>query len=153
MSTGTGDLSARFQADAGSIADARRFVAGAIERSHPALSEAVTLAVSELATNAVRYGGTDYSVAVQEVPTGVRVAVSDRGGGRAAPKDPAPSDPRGRGLKIVGAIADAWGIEPARVPPGKTIWFEVRTPGPPARAPARWRSTAPPSPGPCPIGG
>ena len=128
-----GAVSARFHADVSSIADARRFVACAIERSHPELTAAVTLVVSELATNAVRYGGTDYSVAVQEVPTGVRVAVSDGGGGEAIPEDPAPTEARGRGLKIVGAIADVWGVEPAHAPPGKTVWFEVRTPGPPAR--------------------
>lgn len=137
-----GGVSARFHADVRSIADARRFVAGAIERSHPELAAAVTLIVSELATNAVRYGGTDYSVVVQEVPTGVRVSVSDRGVGEAAPEDPEPSEPRGRGLKIVGAIADAWGVEPAHVPPGKTVWFEVRTSARVARRSASPRSPA-----------
>lgn len=129
----SGAVSARFHADVSSIADARRFVASAVERSHPELCDAVTLVVSELATNAVRYGGLEYSVAVVELPTGVRVTVTDRGGGEPAPKDPSPSETRGRGLKIVGAVADAWGIEPAQAPPGKSVWFEVRTCGLPAR--------------------
>ena len=36
-----------------------------------------------------------------------------------------PDAPDGRGLHIVRALADAWGIEMRRDRPGKTVWFSV----------------------------
>jgi hypothetical protein len=39
---------------------------------------------------------------------------------------PSAVDPHGRGLCIVDALADAWGVEPDPVQ-GKTVWFELGT--------------------------
>jgi hypothetical protein len=35
----------------------------------------------------------------------------------------------GRGLEIVAALADDWGVYPLPDGPGKTIWFECRVGG------------------------
>ena len=81
--------------------------------------------VSELATNSVRHAGTPYRVAVVRTGDTLRVEVSDSGGGRAHVRNPGPRDPHGRGLQIVSALADAWGVEEADTT-GKTTWFTYR---------------------------
>lgn len=82
------------------------------------------LCVSELATNALRYGvppGRGYllRLLVFEDAT-VRVEVHDSGPGLSRTAD----GPAGRGLTIVAALADAWGVVPRA--PGKVVWCELR---------------------------
>ncbi|MEO6885010.1 MAG: ATP-binding protein, partial [Jatrophihabitantaceae bacterium] len=62
----------------------------------------------------------------------VRVAIQDAG--RDMPRwtgfAPDSTEPTGRGLRVVDALADDWGVVPREPPPGKTIWFELgRAPG------------------------
>ena len=38
---------------------------------------------------------------------------------------PAANEPGGRGLIIVDAVAQQWGVTPAQPPPGKTVWVEL----------------------------
>jgi anti-sigma regulatory factor (Ser/Thr protein kinase) len=115
-----------FPADPGSIAAARRFATGVVAPVHPGLCDAVSLMVSELATNAIRHGGTAFAVDVAALPGGVRVEVSDLGPAWQVTADPVPDDLGGRGLKIVDAMADSWGVVTARPHGGKTVWFELR---------------------------
>ncbi len=82
------------------------------------------LCVSELATNALRHGvppgrGYRLRLLVFEDAT-VRVEVHDSGPGlsRIAER------PAGRGLTIVAALADAWGVVTRA--PGKVVWCEFR---------------------------
>lgn len=129
---------ADFPSTPASIADARRFVAAELA-SVPGLDEdamqTVTLMVSELATNSVRHAGTPYRVAVSRSGGAVRVEVSDSGDGLARVRNPGPRDPHGRGLQIVNALADTWGVDDATDTGEKTTWFTFRV-----RAPGR-RST------------
>ena len=83
--------------------------------------------LSELATNAVQHAATEFEVSVHVAPDcgRVRVEVSDGAPGYPTPQDPVPDAPDGRGLHIVRALADAWGIEMRRDRPGKTVWFSV----------------------------
>ncbi|MEU8875082.1 ATP-binding protein [Streptomyces javensis] len=50
--------------------------------------------------------------------------MSDPREGHPAPADPMPDDESGRGLAIVDALAEAWGV-PERVV-GKTVWARMR---------------------------
>jgi anti-sigma regulatory factor (Ser/Thr protein kinase) len=84
----------------------------------------VTLLVSELVTNAVKYGPEDDGIRliVQRDDRCIRLTVHDPGLGplpqMRAQDDPAPG---GHGLRLVDALADRWGVER-----GSTrVWFEL----------------------------
>jgi PAS domain S-box-containing protein len=83
--------------------------------------------LSELATNAVQHAATEFEVAVQVAPDcrEVRVEVTDGAAGFPTPPEQVTDAPHGRGLHIVRALADAWGIEMRRDRPGKTVWFSL----------------------------
>ncbi|WP_031507418.1 ATP-binding protein [Streptomyces megasporus] len=96
------------------------------------------LLVAELAANAVVHGrvpGRDFALrlalsAPLPLPTTLRIEVTDARGERRPPSSllsPAPTDESGRGLLLVDALADRWGVD-ERGPgpaPGKTVWAEV----------------------------
>jgi PAS domain S-box-containing protein len=86
--------------------------------------------LSELATNAVQHAATEFEVSVRVTPDCgiVRVEVSDGADGYPIPEEPVPDAAHGRGLQIVQALADAWGIEIRRDRPGKTVWFSLVLP-------------------------
>jgi serine/threonine-protein kinase RsbW len=69
-------------------------------------------AVNELLTNAVRHGGGTGHVQLWREPTAVVCEVTDRGAGMPAgwtsrTGRPAPDEPGGRGLWLVGELTDA----------------------------------------------
>jgi anti-sigma regulatory factor (Ser/Thr protein kinase) len=74
----------------------------------------LALAVSELVANAVRHApvvnGGQIRLVLESGPQGVRVEVHDPGNGFYPMPDPTQQD-GGRGLSIVAAVADRWGIE------------------------------------------
>jgi len=90
---------------------------------------ATRLLVSELFTNAVKYGsrreGSRIRLSVEITDTDVRVEIGDRGRGfapetRTMPDGEAES---GRGLAFLDALADRWGV----INNSETcVWFEVR---------------------------
>jgi len=95
-------------------------------------AEAATTAellVSELSTNAVRYGGgTELGVeATVRTTTGggalLRVEVTDDSPRLPQPRHAAPTEEGGRGLELVALTASAWGA--AGRGPGKVVWFEL----------------------------
>ncbi|MDI3405356.1 ATP-binding protein [Streptomyces cavernicola] len=98
------------------------------------VNETLTLLAGELCANAVRHGrvpGRDFHVRLTEEPGRLfRLEVSDtRTERRPAPVDPAcpgPDAESGRGLLLVAALADAWGITDRRPAPGKTVWATLR---------------------------
>ncbi|WP_371599888.1 ATP-binding protein [Streptomyces sp. NBC_00564] len=95
------------------------------------VSETVTLVVAELAANAVRHGrvrGRDIRVRLVLREDVVRVEVAD---GRAdrLPVLREPSEGEGgRGLLIVVALAERWGVEPREGGTYKTVWAEISLP-------------------------
>jgi anti-anti-sigma factor len=95
--------------------------------------EALTLGVSELATNAVLHAATAFVLTVERLPDGVRVSVTD--GDPSVPRlgDVDPTATTGRGLAIVRALSRRMQIDPSD--PGKTIWFELGTGEPAGRTP------------------
>lgn len=95
------------------------------------LSETAELLVAELAANAVTHGlvpGRDIEVLRLDAHT-LRIDVSDsRGECRpAAPEQTFEAAESGRGLLLVEALADRWGVFD-RVPVGKTVRAEVDLP-------------------------
>ncbi|MFJ8868936.1 ATP-binding protein [Streptomyces sp. NPDC102473] len=99
-------------------------------------SDTAALLVAELAANAVTHGcvpGRDFEVTVEIRGRTLRIAVSDTRGER---RPPAPGEPHppmpplaegGRGLLLVEALADRWGVLD-RAPVGKTIVAELDLP-------------------------
>jgi anti-sigma regulatory factor (Ser/Thr protein kinase) len=127
MCTQTPPAIAVFPMDVRSPADARRFLAAAICVPHNAgvLHEAELL-VSELVTNAIRYGAPPIRLWVEcDDRHAMVVRVAD-----ASPQPPVRLHPRGadesgRGIELVDVISEAWGVEP--LPDGKEVWFRLKT--------------------------
>jgi hypothetical protein len=92
------------------------------------LADAVAIMVSELATNSVRHAATDFTVSIDRDPREIRVAVTDAGHRQPALRSPGPTEHSGRGLQIVSALADDWGVTEMVDRPGKTVWFVVALP-------------------------
>ncbi|MEV0526400.1 ATP-binding protein [Streptomyces sp. NPDC050439] len=86
----------------------------------------ITLCVSELATNALLHGvppGRGFRLRLHRDGDVLRVEVHDSGGGWPRPKSGADDDAEsGRGLLLVAALADKWGV--MERDPGKTVWCE-----------------------------
>ncbi|KIZ14287.1 ATP-binding protein [Streptomyces natalensis] len=87
------------------------------------LADTAELMVSELVTNAYRYTKTDAYVSVDRSPHDLTIAVWDTGTGTPEQQKAAPDDETGRGLGIVDACADSWGVRD--YPNGKSVWFTL----------------------------
>ncbi|MFF4187857.1 ATP-binding protein [Streptomyces sp. NPDC001691] len=99
----------------------------------------VLLCVSELATNALVHGvppGRGFLLRAELREGAVlRVEVQDSGGG--VPRVADLADDGGRGLLLVGATADRWGV--GERDPGKVVWCEFVCPdGGSYPGPDRW---------------
>jgi anti-sigma regulatory factor (Ser/Thr protein kinase) len=109
------------------VTAARRFVRDVLSDHARETVEAAELMTSELATNCVRHAQTDFVLAIHARGQ-IRIEVSDSGGGRPIVLSPAPHELSGRGLRIVEAMSDAWGVVPGS--DGKAVWFTVPQPEP-----------------------
>jgi anti-sigma regulatory factor (Ser/Thr protein kinase) len=112
-------FAATFQPTPESVRAARSFVASHVPEG---LRDRAVLLVSELASNAVVYAGTNpFEVRIRLAPSR-RIEIRDASGVLPAMLDPSFEDARGRGLRIVEALADAWGV--CSDENGKVVWFE-----------------------------
>jgi anti-sigma regulatory factor (Ser/Thr protein kinase) len=114
-----------FPASPESVPTARHFVANAAGDLPKEIAESAALMVSELATNAIKHGGTDFEVLVERTASSLHVEIVDRGEGSPIVRRARPEDSSGRGLHIVEALADDWGVRPSSDGPGKTVWFTL----------------------------
>ena len=104
----------------------RRELRVLLEPLPPAQLDDVVLAASEVVANAVLHGAGPVTVWVWSGRRGLRVEVTDNGGGTPQlAQAVAPHEESGRGLLIVDEIADRWGVTPSDQGPGKTLWFEI----------------------------
>ncbi|MFE7316664.1 ATP-binding protein [Streptomyces sp. NPDC057555] len=107
---------------------ARRFVRETARswRLPPEAADALETIAGELAANALEHSRSRYIVvAVACADRMVRVGVTDEGEGwTVVREEPGAEQERGRGLLIVGAVADRWGTRPADAG-GHTVWAEV----------------------------
>ncbi|KOX02189.1 PAS/PAC sensor protein [Streptomyces sp. NRRL B-3648] len=90
------------------------------------LVDTAELLVSELVTNALRYGEGDIRLRLLLDRTLV-CEVWDAGLVQPRRRRARDTDEGGRGLQLVGLLSAAWGSR--RTPRGKTVWFELPLPG------------------------
>ncbi|MEU2620546.1 ATP-binding protein [Streptomyces sp. NPDC007157] len=87
--------------------------------------------VAELAANAATHGrvsGRDFGLTLYVVGDTLRIEVTDtRGDHTPHTQLPAPDAESGRGLVLVEALADKWGVAPG-LSPRKTVWAEIGVP-------------------------
>jgi anti-sigma regulatory factor (Ser/Thr protein kinase) len=116
---------AQFPAVRTSALSARRFVTDAVVDVPSEVSETIALIASELATNSVRHAATAFHIRVERLPDRVHLEVEDDGEGAPVVRTPGPTDTSGRGLQIVQALADSWGVIPKEESPGKIVWATI----------------------------
>lgn len=124
-----GKLELYLPASEAAVSQARAFVdrLEALD-AHQDARFAVRLLVSELFTNAVKYGsrreGSRIRLSVAVTDTQARVEIGDRGRGLAEGKTTMPNvdAESGRGFAFLDALAGRWGV----VHNGETcVWFEI----------------------------
>jgi anti-sigma regulatory factor (Ser/Thr protein kinase) len=94
--------------------------------SQPTIDE-VMLVASELLGNAIRHTphvpDNVLEVSWKLDETGVTVGVDDNSTKPPQRRTPSPHEPAGRGLRIVDALTDGWGVIPHKA--GKRVWAHV----------------------------
>jgi anti-sigma regulatory factor (Ser/Thr protein kinase) len=116
-----------FSPNVDSIAEVRRFVRRVVERQ--GLEEdsvnGCELIADELATNALTYTGSFYSVDVEQSETRVRIAVRDDSRVLPVLRQPTADSESGRGLRVVSEASTYWGADSLGL--GKEIWADIAT--------------------------
>lgn len=91
-------------------------------------AEAASHVVAELAANAATHGrppGRSFRLTLHVVGDTLRIEVTDTRGDRMpAPQVPDAAGESGRGLLLVEALADRWGVVEGQFP-HKTVWAEL----------------------------
>jgi PAS domain S-box-containing protein len=107
-----------------SAALTRGFTAGVLEGAgwHDQVGTAVLL-VSELVTNAIRHAQGPCALVVRLGDGAVELSVEDGDPQVPVARESRKLDESGRGLLLVGALADRWGVR--AIPGGKAIWFSL----------------------------
>jgi anti-sigma regulatory factor (Ser/Thr protein kinase) len=120
-----------------SVGVARRFIQGratAWSLPEPAIDQLVLIG-SELVTNAVLHARTELTLALELRDGRVRISVTDRSQAAATMRHYRLDALTGRGLGVVAALSDRWGVSAA--PDGKVVWAELAANGDhPAAAPS-----------------
>jgi anti-sigma regulatory factor (Ser/Thr protein kinase) len=112
-----------------SVAAARRFIeARTASWSFPEpAADQLVLIGSELVTNAVLHARTGLTLTLELRHDRVRISVKDRSKAPATLRHYRPDALTGRGLGVVAALSDRWGVSTA--PDGKVVWAELQANG------------------------
>ncbi|MGI5349222.1 ATP-binding protein [Streptomyces sp. CA-250714] len=120
-------------------AAARAYTRRAVARHAPAMPmdriDDLCLVVSELVTNAIRYGtepGDKLALKVVLSADRARIEVHDPVRRRPRPRPESCDRTSGRGLLVVAALAESWGTDDR--PLGKIVWAELAWATPPNQA-------------------
>jgi anti-sigma regulatory factor (Ser/Thr protein kinase) len=89
--------------------------------------DTAALLTTELVSNAIRHTRDELTLTVRVEGGRLRVGVSDSSHRRPQLVQVGERDTSGRGLHLVEALADRWGVEPDERGLGKTVWFELGT--------------------------
>jgi hypothetical protein len=92
----------------------------------------VALVVTELVTNSVKHAGASPELTLDWDGRILRIEVYDEGEGRPVVRPPDVTSTSGRGLALVDAVADRWGVEDRGS--GKAVWAELDLSRPTAEA-------------------
>ncbi|MFB6671037.1 ATP-binding protein [Streptomyces sp. NPDC056390] len=113
------------RSDLRAVPEARRALRELLDEWGPSeRSETAELLTSELVTNALVHTDHDAVLTATVGPKRLRVEVRDFVGRRPKLRVPVADDgTNGRGLVLVQALADAWGVRALGV--GKVVWFEL----------------------------
>ena len=116
-----------FEMSPQSVRQARNFFRSSADRLGVSVEarEAGSLAVSEIVTNAVRYGAGPIELRTMLEHSSIRVEISDRGTAMPVATTAEPNMTGGRGLGIIDAVSQAWGCDRHRDDGGKTVWFTL----------------------------
>ena len=112
-----------------SVRAARRFITArtaAWSFPEPAADQLVLIG-SELVTNAVLHARTELTLTLELHEDRVRISVKDRSQAPATLRHYRADALTGRGLGVVAALSDRWGVSTA--PDGKVVWAELQTNG------------------------
>ncbi|MGW2552963.1 ATP-binding protein [Streptomyces sp. NPDC001635] len=92
-------------------------------------AETAALLISELVTNAIRHSHSHSIRICIERPASdcVRLSVVDSRRCAITPGNPSRDDTGGRGLVLIDALSDQWGVD--LLPRGKRIWAVIRAAG------------------------
>jgi anti-sigma regulatory factor (Ser/Thr protein kinase) len=112
----------RFEPTPEAVRDARRFFRDAIaDQLDGDVTDELTLALSELATNAVLHAETPFEVVIESNGQ-LRVEVEDGSTTSPVRKPATSAQPGGRGLMILDGVCDRWGVHVVR--DRKCVWCE-----------------------------
>lgn len=129
---GDADACREFQlpAHAHAVADARDKVCRQLHRwgLPEDLGHTAQLVISEFFTNAVLHTDSgQVRCLLQVCERWLRIEVTDEGGAHSevAPRDAAEEDVNGRGLQLVSAVAEQWGVHAGGRQAGRVVWAEL----------------------------
>jgi serine phosphatase RsbU (regulator of sigma subunit)/anti-sigma regulatory factor (Ser/Thr protein kinase) len=109
---------------AADVPGARRAAAALAHEHLPAVSDATASVADELLTNALQHAGAPVTMRAHVTSERLVVEVEDTSALVPRPTAAADDQDGGRGLTLVAALADAWGVRLSRT--GKTTWAELR---------------------------
>jgi GAF domain-containing protein/anti-sigma regulatory factor (Ser/Thr protein kinase) len=124
---GTTEL--RLGAEPDAVPRARRFVREALDGEHPAVGDDAAAIATELVTNAILHAGPPILLRVQQTEERVRLEVEDSSHETPIRALESSEAMTGRGLALVGALADAWGVDGTSTRAGKVVWAEILVSG------------------------
>ncbi|MEW2135292.1 ATP-binding protein [Streptomyces sp. NPDC005409] len=115
------------RADLKAVGEVRRALRELMRhRCRAEAAEVAELLVTELVTNALVHTDRGAEVSASLAATRLRVEVRDYAARRPRPYVPTADDgTHGRGLVLVQALADDWGVDALAPGSGKVVWFEL----------------------------
>jgi anti-sigma regulatory factor (Ser/Thr protein kinase) len=119
------ELRTALRNDPGEVERARNLVGASLRRwGLPDDGGVAALLVTELVTNALRYGAQPMRMVAKDVGAGLRVEIHDARVGEPPRLRPTmPESSHGRGMMLVDALASRWGW--SEFGGEKQVWFEL----------------------------
>jgi anti-sigma regulatory factor (Ser/Thr protein kinase) len=117
--------SRRFGHELGAVREARLFASECSAGLTHDQESVLVLLVSELATNCLKHSHSDFEVSIDVDDRSARVQVTDEGPGVPRLRRPRKDAISGRGLLVVQALSDDWGVVRGDHGKGKTVWFSM----------------------------